>query len=145
MKTKWKVISGVAGLLVISGAAYAGFKYNQRGIVTVQTGRAVRQDLTAVVTASGEIKPLKYINIGANAMGRLIDIYVKEGDRVKKNQVVAKLESFQAQAEVAAQRAAVGSSQADSAASEAGLKAADENITTAQATVERTKADLERM
>jgi len=111
----------------------------------VQTGRAVRQDLTAVVTASGEIKPLKYINIGANAMGRLIDIYVKEGDKVTRNQVVARLESIQAQAEVAAQRAAVSSSQADSAASEAGLRAADENITTAQATVERTKADLQRM
>lgn len=145
MKNKWKTFVGVVSLLVISGGAYAGYRYNQRGIVTVQTGRAVRQDLTAVVTASGEIKPLKYINIGANAMGRLIDIYVKEGDKVTKNQVVARLESIQAQAEVAAQRAAVSSSQADSAASEAGLKAADENITTAQATVERTKADLRRM
>ncbi|MEP6534064.1 MAG: efflux RND transporter periplasmic adaptor subunit [Bryobacteraceae bacterium] len=145
MKRKWKIIASVVGVLVISGGAYAGYKYNQRGIVTVQTGRAVRQDITAVVTASGEIKPLKYINIGANAMGRLIDIYVKEGDKVTKNQVVARLESIQAQAEVAAQRAAVGSSQADSAASEAGLRAADENITTAQATVERTKADLQRM
>ncbi len=145
MKRKWKILAGVVGLLVISGGAYAGYRYNQRGIVTVQTGRAVRQDLTAVVTASGEIKPLKYINIGANAMGRLIDIYVKEGDKVAKNQVVARLESIQAQADVAAQRAAVSSSQADSAASEAGLKAADENITTAQATVERNKADLQRM
>lgn len=144
MKRKWKILAGVVGLLVISGGAYAGYRYNQRGIVTVQTGRAVRQDLTAVVTASGEIKPLKYINIGANAMGRLIDIYVKEGDKVTKNQVVARLESIQAQAEVAAQRAAVSSSQADSAASEAGLKAAGENITTAQATVDRNKADLQR-
>ena len=145
MKKKWKILAGVVVLLVISGGAYAGYRYNQRGIVTVQTGRAVRQDLTAVVTASGEIKPLKYINIGANAMGRLTDIYVKEGDKVAKNQVVARLESIQAQADVAAQRAAVSSSQADSAASEAGLKAADENINTAQATVERNKADLQRM
>ncbi len=145
MKRKWKIAAGVIGLLVISGGAYAGFKYNQRGIVTVQTGKAIRQDLTSTVTASGEIKPLKYINIGANAMGRLIDIYVKEGDRVTRNQVVARLESIQAQADVAAQRAAVSSSQADSAASEAGLRAADENITTTQATVDRNKADLERM
>jgi len=84
VKRKWKILVGVVGLLVISGGAYAGYRYNQRGIVTVQTGRAVRQDLTALVTASGEIKPLKYINIGANAMGRLIDIYVKEGDKVAK-------------------------------------------------------------
>src|SRR5713226_7615416 len=145
VKRKWKVIAGVFVLLLVSGGAYAGFKYNQRGIVTVQTGRAVRQDLTSVVTASGEIKPLKYINIGANAMGRLIDIFVKEGDRVTKNQVVARLESIQAQADVAASRAAVSSAQADSAASEAGLRSSEENITTAQATVDRNKADLERM
>jgi HlyD family secretion protein len=145
VKTKWKIVLGVAGLLVVSGGAYAGFKYNQRGIVTVQTGRAVRQDITSVVTASGEIKPLKYINIGANAMGRLIDIFVKEGDKVTKNQVVARLESIQAQADVAASRAAVSSAQADSAASEAGLKSSEVNITTAEATVDRSKADLERM
>src|SRR5882757_10919122 len=84
VKRKWKYIAAIVGLLVISGGAYAGYRYNQRGIVTVQTGKSVRQDLTAVVTASGEIKPLKYINIGANAFGRLIDIYVKEGDRVKE-------------------------------------------------------------
>jgi HlyD family secretion protein len=145
VKTKWKIVIGVVGLLVVSGGAIGGFKYNQRGIVTVQTGRAVRQDLTAVVTASGEIKPLKYINIGANAMGRLIDIFVKEGDKVTKNQVVARLESIQAQADVAASRAAVSSAQADSAASEAGLKSSEVNITTAEATVDRNKADLERM
>lgn len=145
MKRKWKIIIGVVLLLLVSGGAYAGYKYNQRGIVTVQTGKAVRQDLTSVVTASGEIKPRTYINIGANAMGRILDIYVKEGDHVKRNQVVAKLESIQAAADVDAMKAAVGSSQADSAASEAGVNAADENVRTSQATVDRAKADLARL
>src|SRR4051795_1503572 len=121
-------------------------KYNQRGVVTVQTGKVVRQDLAALVTASGEIKPRNYINLGANTIGpaRIVELLVVEGDRVKKGQTVAKLESVQAAAEVAAQRAAVGSSEAESSASEAGLKAADEAITTAIATLERAKADAER-
>ena len=116
------------------------------GIVTVQTGKVVRQDLASVVTASGEIKPRTYINLGTNALGpaRITNIFIVEGNRVRKGQTLAKLESVQAESDVAAQRAAVSSSQADSSASEAGVKAADENITTAIATVERTKAEVER-
>ncbi len=114
------------------------------GIVTVQTGRSVKQDLTSLVTASGEIKPLKYINIGANVMGRLTEINVKEGDRVVRNQVLAKLESVQAEADVAAQNAALNSSLADATAAESGLKAVDENMRTVQASVDRANAELER-
>lgn len=131
-------------VLLAAGGVFAGIKYNQRGIVPVQTGRAVRQDLASVVTASGEIKPRNYINLGANAMGRITNIYVVEGARVRKGQILAKLESVQAEAEVAAQRAAVGSTQAESSASEASVAAADEAIATAQATVARTKAELEK-
>jgi Multidrug resistance efflux pump len=144
VKRKWKILIGIVVILLVAGGAFASYKYNQRGIVTVQTGKAVRQDLSSIVTASGEIKPRNYINIGANTIGRLTNIYVVEGDRVKKNQVVAKLESIQAEADVSAQRAAVGSAQADSAASEASVNAANEAVSTAQATVDRTKADLER-
>jgi HlyD family secretion protein len=146
VKKKWKIVLTLAGLLIASIAVFAGIKYNQRGIVTVQTGKVARQDLAALVTASGEIKPRNYINLGANTIGpaRIVELLVVEGDRVKKGQTVAKLESVQAAAEVAAQRAAVGSSEAESSASEAGLKAADEAIATAIATLERAKADAER-
>jgi len=146
VKKKWKLALAVLGLLIASAAVFAGIKYNQRGIVTVQTGKVARQDLAALVTASGEIKPRNYINLGANTMGpaRINELLVAEGDRVQKGQVVAKLESVQAAADVAAQRAAVGSSEAESSASEAGLRAADETVTTAMATLERMKADAER-
>lgn len=144
MKRKWKWILGIGVLVVAGGGTFAAIRMKNNGIVTVQTGRSVRQDLTSLVTASGEIKPLKYINIGANVMGRITDINVKEGDRVHRNQVLAKLESVQAEADVAAQNAALNSALAESAASEAGLKAMDENIRTAQAGVDRAKAELER-
>jgi HlyD family secretion protein len=117
---------------------------NQRGIVAVQTGKASRQDLSAVVTASGEIKPRTYINIGANAQGRIVDLLVKEGDRVRKNQVVARIEAVQAEADVAAQRAAVASAVADASASEAGLKSMDDSIAAQVAALDRTKAELDR-
>ena len=122
----------------------ASVKYNRRGVVTVQTGKVVREDLASVVTSSGEIKPRNYINIGAEFQGQLTDILVKEGDVVKKGQLVARIDETQSEADVAAQKAALSSAEADASASEAGYKAGDDNISALQATLERTKADLER-
>ncbi len=146
MKRKWKITIGVLIIVVIAGGAFAAYRRSKSGIVTVQSGRARRQDLTALVTASGEIKPRNYINIGSNAMApaRIVEILVAEGHRVRKGQLLAKLEGVQPEADVAAQRASVSSAEAESAASEASLRAADENIRTAQAGVERAKAELER-
>ncbi len=146
MKKKWKIILGVSFVLIAAISVFAGIKYQQRGIVTVQTARVVRQDLASVVTASGEIKPRNYINLGTNTMGpaRITQILIVEGDRVKQGQVVARLESVQVEADVAAQRAAVGAGQADSAASEAAVTAADQSIETANAALQRARADLER-
>ncbi|MEK7404769.1 MAG: efflux RND transporter periplasmic adaptor subunit [Acidobacteriota bacterium] len=147
MKRKWKIWLVIIALIVITGGVYGGVKYSQRGVVVVQTGRVVRQDpLVSLVTASGEIKPRNYINIGTNAMApsRIVGILVREGDRVRKGQLLARLESVQPEAEVAAQTAGLSSSEADSAASEAGVKAADENLVTAQATLDRAKAEVEQ-
>jgi len=145
VKTKWKILIGAAVVVTAAGGGYASYKYKQRGIVTIQAGRVVRQDLAATVTATGEIKPRNYVNIGANAMGRITDILIKEGDRVRKGQLLARLESVQPEADLTAQRAAVSSAQAESAASEASVKSADDNLLTLQAGVDRAKADLERL
>jgi len=144
VKRKWKVLVFVIAIAVLGAGIYASTVYSRRGIVAVQTGTVVRQDLTSVVTASGEIKPRNYINIGANAQGLITDILVKEGDRVKKGQLLARLESVQPEADVEAQRAALSSAEADSAASEAALNAADDNLRSLEATLDRAKADLER-
>jgi len=145
VKTKWKVLITIVAVLVLAIGVYASTVYSKRGVVTVQTGRVVRADLTSLVTASGEIKPKNYINIGANAMGDLTEILVKEGDHVRKGQMLARIEDIQPAADVDAQKATLSSAEANSTAAEAGLKAADDNIRTMQATLEHDKADLERM
>jgi HlyD family secretion protein len=132
-------------VLVAAVGVYASTVYSKRGVITVQTGAVVRQDLTSQVTASGEIKPKNYINIGANAMGDITELLVKEGDRVRKGQLLAKIENTQPSADVESQKANLASSEADSNASEAGLKAADDNIATMQAAVAESQADLARM
>ncbi len=114
MTTTGKVGLGILAAVVIGGGTVAGLRWSQRDLVTVQTSTAIRQDLSAVVTASGEIKPRNYINLGANAMGPITELLVKEGDRVHKNQVVARIENTQASADVNAQKAAIASAEADS-------------------------------
>jgi HlyD family secretion protein len=144
VKTKWKIIIGIVVLLMVAAGVFAGVKYSQRGIVTVQTGRVVKQDLASIVTASGEIKPRNYINIGANAQGDLTQILVKEGDHVKKGQLLARVENVQPEADVTAQKATLSSAEADAAASEAAEKASETNVDTMRATIDQSKADLEK-
>jgi HlyD family secretion protein len=110
----------------------------------VQTGKAQKQDLAAVVSASGEIKPKTYVNIGANAFGKITKLYVKEGDRVKKGQLLAQLENVQSEADVNATRAALAASETDSVAADAALKTAVADLNRAKADADRTKLDWDR-
>jgi len=143
VKTKWKIVIGVTLSAVAIGGVVASVRMSQAAQVTVQTTTVARGDLTSLVTASGEVKPRTYTNLGANAQGLITALLVKEGDRVRKGQIVARIESVQANADVQAQRASVASAEADSASSEAGLKVQDDTIRTQQATIDRTKSDLE--
>ncbi len=141
---KSKIWLAILVVLALAGGVYYGVRRSQAGIVTVQTGRVERQDLAATVTATGEIKPRDYINIGANAMGRITEILVREGDHVRKGQLLARLEAVQATADLRGQKAALDSAVADVAAAEAGLEASDDNLKTAQATLDGSRADAEK-
>ena len=145
MKTKWKIVITVAVVLILVIGVWASTVYSKRGVVTVQTGSAVRQDLISQVTASGEIKPKNYINIGANAMGQITSLLVKEGERVRKGDLLARIENTQPTATVDSQKANLSSAEADSNAAEAALKASDQNLNTMRAAITQSKADLERM
>ena len=143
--TKRKKIALTAGAaLLVAILVVVGIRISRRGVVTVQTGRVVRQNLVSVVTASGEIKPLNYVNINATAFGRITEILVREGDAVQKGQLLARLESVQPSADVEAQRAALRASEADAAAAGASVGSAVAAQRTAEADLLRTQAELEK-
>ncbi len=141
----WKKIGMGAGAVVLL-ALIVGVTVHQSGknVVTVQTGKVQRQDLSAVVSASGEIKPKTYVNIGANAYGKITHLYVKEGDHVKKGQLLAQLENVQSTADVSANQASVQAAETDAIAAEAALKTSDADLLRAQADYERNKLDWDR-
>jgi len=142
VKSKGKIILGIIVLLLVAGGVVASVRWTQRDLVTVQTTKVIKGDLVSQVTASGEIKPKTYINLGANAQGRITDLYVKEGDRVHKDQVVARIENIQATADVDQQKASINAALADVNANEAAIKAQDDAIKTQAATIDRAKSDL---
>lgn len=142
MKTRWKVAIGIFVLLLIGAGTLASVRYRNRGAVEVQTGMVMRGTLVSQVSASGEIKPRTYTNLGANAQGRIVELMVTEGQRVHKGQIVARIESVQAEADVEAQRANVAQAEADAAAAEVGLKVQDDNLALQAATIERARAQL---
>ena len=144
MQSKWKILITVGAVAVAGIGVYASTVYTQRGVVTVQTGNVARTDLTSIVTASGEIKPKNYIDIGADAIGDLTEILVKEGDHVHKGQLLAKIEDVQPTADVDAQKATLAAAEADASASEDSLKAADQNIEMSQAAVDQANSQLEQ-
>src|SRR5260370_38483149 len=141
----FKKIAIIVGIIILLGAI-VGFTVSQtqKNVVAVQTGKVMKQDISSVVTSSGEIKPLNYVNVGANAMGRIVHLYVKEGDKVKKGQLLAQLENVQSSADVEQMRATLASSQTDALASEAGLKTALARSNSSHAGVARAKLDYER-
>jgi HlyD family secretion protein len=144
MKT-WKKTAIIAGVVIVL-LAIVGFTVHQshKNVVTVQTGKAQRLDLASVVSASGEIKPKTYVNIGANAFGKIIKLYVKEGDRVKKGQLLAQLENVQSAADVNATQASLDVAGTDAVAADAGMRTAMADLNRAKADAERTKLDWDR-
>jgi len=141
----WKKIAIGVGVVVVL-AIVVGITVHQSGknVATVQTGKVQRQDLSSVVSASGEVKPKTYVNIGANAYGKITRLYVKEGDHVKKGQLLAQLENVQSSADVSANQASVQAAETDAIAADAALKTSDADLLRAQADYERNKLDWER-
>jgi HlyD family secretion protein len=141
----WKKIAIGAGaaLLLVLIVAFTVHQ-SSKNVVTVQTGKVQREDLATVVSASGEIKPKTYVNIGANAFGKITHLYVKEGDQVKKGQLLAQLENVQSTADVSANEASLQAAETDALAADAGLKTSQADLLRAQADYDRNKLDWER-
>jgi HlyD family secretion protein len=136
-------------LIVLAGLAAAGLTTlmvvkQESGYTKVYIATIKRQDLTSTVSGTGEIKPKTYVNLGATAMGRVTHLYVKEGDRVKRGEVVATIENVQQEASVSGQKAAIAAANTDILSYIAAQKTAAANVEHAQADLEQKRLDWQR-
>lgn len=123
----------IVGPLVVVAAAVLLLRRDAGG-VEVDAGTVSRQaTFRSVVTASGQIVAQRYADIGASAMGRLIELRVKEGDAVKAGQVLARIDPVQASAGASAANARAAASAAD-------VRAASEQLAAARADLDAAKA-----
>lgn len=139
-----KILLIIAVLLVVAGLVTFMVVKQQSGYTKVLTAKVARQDLSTVVSGTGQIRPKTYVNVGATSFGRITHLYVKEGEHVKKGQILATVESVQPEANVDAQKAQIASAQTDVASYQAAEKTAEANLARAQADLEQKKFDWER-
>src|SRR6202048_2226822 len=138
----WKKIAIGAGVALLLGMIVdCTVHQSGKNVVTVQSGKVQRQDLATVVSASGEIKPKNYVNVGANAFGKITRLYVKEGDRVKKGQLLAQLENVQSSADMNATQASLEAAQTDAVAAAAALNTSVADLNRAQSDFDRAQLD----
>jgi HlyD family secretion protein len=139
-----KIIIVVVAILAVAGIVALTVVRAQSGYTKVLSGKVVRGSLVSVVSGTGQIKPKTYVNVGATAFGRITHLYVKEGDHVKKGQILATVESVQPEANVDAQKASIDAAKTDIASSVAAEKTAEANVEHAKADLEQKRLDYQR-
>jgi HlyD family secretion protein len=140
---KWKKTALIVGALVVLVAlVVGGISWSKRGTVGVQIGRVARADLSSLVTASGEIKPPpeNLANVNANSMGKIVQLLVKEGQHVKRGQLLLRTEDIQQSANVDAQIAALRTQESDASAMDAAVNSASAALKTAEADLGQSQA-----
>ena len=83
----------LAGALLVLGGAAAGYFYFQKRetVTTVQTEKVTRRNLTELVVANGRIHPVVQVKISPEVSGEIIDLPVKEGQCVKKGDLLLRI------------------------------------------------------
>jgi len=120
----------LAVLAVLGIIIYANLQSRREKTVKVTVDQVKRQDLTSIISASGEVKPKKSINISAQVPGRIIKIGVEEGQDVKAGDFLLKLDSTQYEA--------------NADRDQNFIRAANADLIQAEARLQRDKNTLER-
>ncbi len=139
-----KILLIIVGIVLVVGLVTLFVYKQQSGYTKILTAKLVKQDLSTVVSGTGQIKPKTYVNVGATSFGRITHLYVKEGDHVKRGQVIATVESVQPEASVDAQKAQIDSAQTDVSSYVAAERTAEANLAHAKASLDQKKLDWDR-
>jgi HlyD family secretion protein len=164
LSRKRKIIIGVSavallGIIIVISILARGKEVPEVTTVKVE----VRRELRSTVTASGEIRPIQFINLTSEVQGRIEEIMVQEGQVVTKGQALVRLDPTQLQSNQQAQSAAaqaaisdvqnartqvlaaqnsVAQAQQALTVAEASVSQARQQVISSQTNVDRAKVDL---
>ena len=133
LSRKSKIIIGAVAAVLIIVVIIASIFATRTDTPEVTVVKAdKRPELRSTVTSSGEVRPIQFMNLTSEVQGKIEDIYVKEGDQVKKGQPLVKLDPNQLQSSTDAQLAAVQSAQDEVRVSQSQVVAAQNQLAQAQ-------------
>ena len=149
-------VSAVAVLALVVIISVLATRTEQPEVTTVNVN--VRPELRSTVTASGEVRPIRYIKLTSEVPGRILEIYVNPGDQVIKGQPLVRVDPTQLQASQEAQwaftqsalndvtnaRNAVAAAQQSLVVAEAGVSQARQNVSSAEIDLKAAERELKR-
>ena len=84
LSRKGKIIIGITAVVLLAIIIAATVFATRKDVAEVTVVEVkVRPTLKSTVTAPGEIRPVQYINLTSEVQGRIVEIFVKEGDPVR--------------------------------------------------------------
>src|SRR5690349_9017121 len=124
------------GVVLLGAAVVAAnfwFKRDKGLVVTTEVIRV--RDLEAIVSASGKIQPKQLVNISAETPGRVVELAVNEGDRVRKGQFLLQIDPISL-------RTRVDNSEASLQGAMASLEQMRQSVETARVQLEQARTNL---
>lgn len=133
-------VSAVALLGIIVVISVFATRKDEPEVTVVKV--EMRPELRSTVTASGEVRPIQFINLTSEVGGRIEDIYVNPGDNVTKGQPLLRLDPTQLQSQQEAQAAGVQASISDVQNARVQVSTAENNVSQMQQSLAVAEASL---
>jgi HlyD family secretion protein len=134
------------GILLLVAIGLVARGMSSGGGLAVEVGTVeTRDEFRSYVTASGEIVAERYADIGSSAMGRVVEMPVREGQVVERGQLLARIDPVQARSELDAAQAAIRALEAEASASGDQIEAAQADIELALAREREATQSFERV
>lgn len=106
MKKGKKLWIAGGAIVLLAIIVTASIYFSRRDKTLVQTARVERKaELNSIVTASGEIRAKQFVDLQPEISGIIKELYVREGDSVKKGEVLLRIDPIQTDAETSIARA----------------------------------------
>jgi HlyD family secretion protein len=128
---KGKIIAGVI-LLAVAGLVGANIYKKKNQATEVSIAKVKVQDVVGKVIANGKIQAENKVDLSALVMGQIVNLVVREGDRVKQGAFLLQIDKNRAAAEEAGSAAAVQASLADLDSAKAAMDQADKDLARAK-------------
>src|SRR5436190_148806 len=124
-KKRRKIIIFSAIGLVLAGLTVVAIFRKREPVITIQTEKVTRRNLTEIVVANGKIQPVLQVKISPEVSGEIIDLPVKEGQLVRKGDLLVKIKPDTYIANVKSAEAQYMSSASGKDLAEANMKKAE--------------------